>query len=259
MIQKKLKTTNVTIVEKCHIGKDKELVLEGCESLGQEYKKSRGFDPCFSCDCNNFSSTFDTEDKFFYSLAHYRGEESLYTEIGIATILSDNTLLRNTIYYGISKRKGLLPNPSAYYPEDLQEGDYLEVSNYRNNNILDFFIDPHLIVTSDSHCCPTPLYIDQNSVLGRYEGNIQSISFSSLLSTNLLDLLTSFTKSINLKAHKLYCKMFNCSSIVLSKSKSNRKPPKGTIIWDDKDDLLKFYNGKVWNVIQTNPYKDEQT
>ena len=259
MLQKKLKTTTVTIAEKCCIGNDKELVLEGCESLGQEYQRSKGFDPCFTCDCNNFSSNFDVEDKFFYSLEHYRGQESLYTEIGIATILNDNIINRDTIYYGISKRKGLLPNPAAYFPEDLQDGDYLEVTNYRNTNILDFFVDPYFVITSDSHSCPTPLYLDQDSVLGRYEGDIQSISISSLLSTNFIDLLTSFTKSINLKAYKLYCKIINCSSIVLSKSKSRPKPPKGTIIWDDKDNLLKFYNGKVWNVIQTTPCMDEQT
>jgi len=259
MLQKKLKTTIVTIVEKCRIGDNKQLVLEGCEPLSQEYKRSRGFDPCFTCDCNNFSSNFDTEDKFFYSLEHYRGQESLYTEIGIANILNDNILNRDTTYYAISKRKGLLSNPAPYFPEELQDGDYLEVSNYRNTNILDFFVDPHFVVVSDSNCCPTPLHLNQESVLGRHEGDIQSISISSLLSTNFIDLLTSFTKSINLKSYKLYCKMFNCSSIVLSKSKSRPKPPKGTIIWDDKDNLLKFYNGKVWNAIQTNPCIDEQT
>lgn len=257
MLQKKLKTTNATIAEKCHVGDETELVLEGCEPLRQEYLQSRGFDPCFSCDCNNFSSNFDSEDKFFYSLAHYRGEESLYTEIGIGTILSDNILNRNKIYFGISKRKGLLSNPAAYYPDELKEGDYLEVSNYRNTNILDFFIDPHLIVTSDSRSCPTPLYVDENSVLGRYEGEIQSISIPSLLATNIIDSLTSFTKSINLKAYKLYCKIINCSSIVLSKSKLRSKPPKGTIIWDADDELIKFYNGKVWRVIQTSPHTNE--
>lgn len=241
---KKLKTTNQTIAEKCDIDpRTNRIILLGCEPLCLDIEKHFKFNPRFNCTCNNFSTTFDDNDYFYYELTHYEDDRTHYRELGLGSLeLTGSTyyIKRTHVLAGITE-DGNIPNPSPYVPSPLDGDSYTHVEAYRVSGVSEVFVDPHVIPYSNSSRTISPLYVDENSIIGRLKDNIQSLG-----SADLISIISNFSKSITLKAYKLYAKMLNCSSLVLSISKQSKKPPRGTLIWSEKDRLLKFYDGNSW-------------
>lgn len=251
MNKKKLKTTRNVISELCSIDSDsRNLCLLGCEPLRDQYISYRKFDPCFSCSCNEFSCSFSSEDKFLYKLQHFSKESPIYSEIGIGELVSSNgsTCIKRLSTILSNSDDGIIPSPPFYTPRAVGSSEYLEVSPYYPSNGLELLIDPNTILFTTSDGVPSPLYVDKNSVILRMEDSIQSASINDFF-VSILECFLSFSKSINLKASKLFCSILNCNQLVFSKKKKQSKPPRGTICWDAEDEMLKFYNGKSWMVI----------
>lgn len=245
-----LKTTNNLIIEKGYFSEDSSLLLTGCEGVCSDLKKYQNFDPGFTCACNEFKSVFTEDDKFFYRLEHYKANDLLYTEVGIGHI-KNNNLIRLHTYFGIDVDKDILNSPSLY-SVPLYDSEYLHISNYVINNPLELMVDSNVITYSNMYGAASPLYVEENSLIGRSDEGIQSLPFSSFINKdNILSLLSSIKTTISLKATKLYCKTFNCSSLVVSLSNKTKKPPKGTVILDKADNKLKLFDGSNWNVLVT--------
>lgn len=244
---KRLKTTNRTIAEKCEIElSNNKIRLLGCEDLCKDIEKHFKFNPSFSCTCNNFSTEFGEGDFFYYELCHYQNDKVFYKELGLGNlVVSGNTyyIERINILAGI-KEHANIPNPAPYYPKSIDGDSYTHVEAYRISGVAELFVDPHVIAYSNSDRVISPLYVEENSVVGRTAQGIQC-----LFEDDLISILSKFTKSIILKAHKLYVKTINCSSLVFSITKQTKKPPKGTLIWSEEDGLLKFFDGKTWKIL----------
>ena len=251
MSSKKLKTTRNVIAELCSINSDIRYVcLLGCESLRKEYIAYKKFDPCFSCSCNEFSCSFSCDDKFLYKLQHFSSDSIVYTEIGIGELSENNgsACIKRLSTIVAYSEDGLVPSPPLYQAKTSSDTEYLEISPYYPSNGLELLIDPNTMLFTTSDGVPSPLYVDKNSVILRMEDSIQSASINDFF-VSILECFLSFSKSINLKASKLFCSILNCNQLVLSKKKKQSKPPRGTICWDAEDEMLKFYNGKSWMVI----------
>lgn len=244
---KRLKTTNQTIAEKCDIDpRTGMVILLGCENLCFDIEKHFKYNPRFKCTCNNFSTEFGEDDFFYYELSHYDGSRVAYKELGLGNIEllgSTYVVKRTNVLAGITD-DGNIPHPNPYIPPPIGENSYVHIEAFRTSNVSEVFIDPHVMAFSNDNSTVSPLYVEKNSIVGRLKDNIQSMHNNDIVS-----LISDFTKSITLKAYKLYAKILNCSSLVLSVNKQAKKPPRGTLIWSDKDRLLKFYDGKSWKTL----------
>ncbi len=255
MSSKQLKTTLATITEKCFVDNNALLRLNGSESLSYEYKRHHGFDPCLSCQCNDFECVFSEDDKFYYRLEHFSNSSLTMTEIGIGELSGSKKqryIKRIQPIVRLSDNKGLIHSPTFYSP-DLDENSFLQISTMTSGNLSEILLDPHVIPYTDGEACRSPLYVQTDSLIGRLKGNIQNITIE-----DIIDLLTSFTKSIHLKAYKIYISMLNCKCIVFSQVKKPKRPIKGTLTWSD-DGNLRLYNGKAWLLIQTELEMNEKT
>lgn len=260
MGKKKLKTTKKLIAEECEVYQNTNLLLlKGCEGLCRHYEKHRKFNPCFSCSCNEFSCAFKEDEEFYFKFVHYREQEPFYTEVGLGSIIKSNDLTfleRKKIIFSVVRGE-VLPHPSAYTTPTVDESrDYLEVTPHYITNPFELMQDGNVVVCTDEEATPTQVIIEDNSLLGRLNDSIQSVSINDVF-IQILECFLSYKKSINLKCHKLFSSVLNCNSLVLSLKKKTQKPPMGSIIWDSDDKLLKFYNGKEWKVILTGEDKIE--
>ena len=255
MKSKQLKTTLATITEKCFVDKKTLLKLNGSESLSEDYKKHHGFDPCLSCNCNNFDCVFSDDDKFYYKLEHFCNSQLMMTEIGLGELSGTKKqryINRLKPIVRLSDEKGLIHSPVVYSPQ-LDKNSFLQVSTMTSGNLSEILIDPHVIPYTDIESCKSPLYVQADSLIGRLKGSIQNITI-----VDIIDLLSSFTKSIHLKAYKLYISILNCKHIIFSQVKKPKRPIKGTLTWSD-DGKLRLYNGKEWLIIQTELDINEKT
>lgn len=260
MKKMKLKIPKQPIYESCLI-ESKKLRLLGCEALCSSYIANLGFNPCFSCDCNNFSCNFSSDDVFYYKLEHYKKDTVLHSEIGLG-----NLVLNNSEYY-LERIQTILSKDingdvvfsgNFYKTNPSSDDEYLQLTNYTPTDFRQYLLSPYSIIISDKDSYSLPLSIDNYSLIGREKEEITSISIQSICNT-ALEYISSFKKSIHLSAYKLYCKILNCDSIVLSKKPLEKKAPMGTISWDSSDNKLKFYNGKEWLNIQTGGSNIENT
>lgn len=254
---KKLKTKRVQVAEKCNFVDDSNLLhLLGCEVLCSDLRSHQKIDPSFTCDCNNFSVNFSTEDKFYYQLEHYKSRELLYTEIGLGELITKD------LEFYIDRKVAMLyivngQEPSIgglfYKVDELDADEYLHVKNLPPSRALEILIDPHVMLGTGSDGCPSPIYVEDNSFIGRIGGDIQSFPLTSIISPEtILSTFSSLKKSLSTQAYKFYCRLLNCKSLVISPSKKPKRSPKGSIVFDENDLCLKIFDGNTWKVIQTN-------
>ena len=260
MKKRKLKIPKQPTYESCLI-ESKTLRLLGCEALCGSYINNLGFNPCFSCDCNNFSCNFSSDDIFYYKLEHYKKDKVIHSEVGLGQLITNNSEYYIERLHSIFSEdtNGTVVYSANFYKTNPSSNDeYLQVTNYTPTDFRQYLLSPHSIVISDSDSHSSPICIDDDSLIGRNKEDITSISIQSICEASL-SYISSFKKSIHLSAHKLYCKILNCDSIVISKKSLAKKAPMGTISWDSSDNKLKFYNGKEWLNIQTGGSNIENT
>jgi hypothetical protein len=254
-----IKTTVRMSIEECEIGPDNTLALIGCDKLCDKYKKYNGFNPNFTCDCNDFGSTFSNGDTLLYLLKHVREGSAIYQESGIATFLGDS-LKRSKILFAIQGESVPLFSPRFYTPQNITDSDFFEVSSRPLLSFNELFIQPHSISYSNSDCCPSLLSVDEDSLIGRTNGEIASIPISHISSQDqTISHISTFTKSILMKAYKLYVRILNCSIIVFSPHSSKSKAVQGSLVWDSNTNQLKFHDKVGWRVLKLGDYDEEKT
>lgn len=254
---KNLKNTNATILERCYIDAKAKLRLEGSEKLTDDYKRHHGFDPCLSCSCNEFRCVFSEDEKFYYKLDHYLDSSVVASEIGIASLCEDDQgyyIDRLNIVTRISGEGEVIPTNKPYLThvkDNIRE--YLQISTFTSGNVTELLIDPHTLVYTDIDGVRQPLYVNENSVVGR-----EGLEVTSLDKSSLWNILCSFTKALHMKAYSLYVRMLNTKAVVFSPAKPSKRTLKGSIILDD-DKGLCFYDGKHWHTIVMERIHDGET
>lgn len=224
MQTKPLKTTDKLVVECCEItNHGPRLTLRGCECAKELRLKYFGVNP----DIFTFNSVFDLDYFFYYELCHYRGSELIIRELGVGELAKDDELFyidRRYCMYNQTSSSEISPSPAFYVDADKSSqtaDEYLIVSYSPIANAMQLFLTPNSVPFTDVSG-PSTVTINENSVLGRLNGSIQSI--------NIQDLLKKPT--------------------VLSSKKLPKKAAKGTIMMDSADGMIKIYNGEVWKTLK---------
>lgn len=224
METKPLKTTDKLVVECCEItNHGSRLTLKGCECAKELRLKHFGVDP----DIFSFSSVFDLDYFFYYELCHYKGSSVVIREVGVGELVKDDEFFfidRKYCMYHQTGETNYTPSPAFYVDalKDSQTADeYLIVSYSQIANAMQLFLNAHSVPFTDV-TGPSTVTINENSVLGRLDGSVQSINIKDLLK----------------------------KPIVLNSKKLPPKAAKGTIIMDSADGMIKIYNGEVWKTLK---------
>lgn len=183
----KLKISNRIAIEKGLELENSDIKLLGCDCLCEHDKQLSDFIKYNSC-CskqNSFKKIFGFDTKFYYKIEKHEHSNVVKYEVGIGYIEKDgkDTILKRIqpLYFS---ENGQAPCPSfAGCSQFKCECDHqvLVISNYFPDNYLQVLPDAHCIIASIDKHLPSPVYVDKQSVIGRLDGDIQSLPLSTLL------------------------------------------------------------------------------
>lgn len=171
---------------------------------------------------SSFLTTYDLEHSFYYRIDVLLNSITIAHEIGVGELQEHDgniCLLRTQpLYVQLEGEERQV----AYGSRPLCLLDYknIMVSSYIPTNVVEALPDPHMIIVSTADHHPHPLKVEENSVVGRLNDTIESL--------NIADLPCVAPTYANVEeAPKI----------------------KGSIIYSDEWDCLKYYNGTVWKSI----------
>jgi hypothetical protein len=111
------------------------------------------------------------------------------------------------------------------------------------------------ILISTAPYIPSCLHIKENSLVGRFNQDLQNISFDD---PDFIDYIgrcvSHYTKQLNLKSSKVSAKAISTQSIQFNPS-SLQNIKSNTLVYDENTDTLKFYNGIKWRTVK---WEDEE-
>ena len=197
---------------------------------------------------------------FFYTIEQYKKDKkSLLTyERGIAKIIKKRKkyFLDRMYLFEQTDNDNTTNNGFLTYKED----EYIIVGSYKPENHYEVYAMPYGVAhTSDEPFAPEVTQIDKFSVLGRLEGEIESINKEELRQIlnyePPLDEIQQTTNPLLLKTN--YLELQGKNSII-SSDKLICKPRKtrprtvdvGSIIFNSKKNCFEGYDGKKWRPLK---------
>ena len=217
----KIKTT-LTVAYEAARNNEKHacLTLLGTEALYNEYPDLQRAK--ITSSTHSFLSIYDLENSFYYRIDRIHNSESIAHEIGVGELVEKDglILLKRTqpLYVQAVGEERRVAYGTK--PINLTTDDLILVTSYIPTNIIEALPDPHMIITSINDHHPHPLKVEENSVVGRLEDTIESIKISDLPCVA-----------------PTYANVDEAPKI------------KGSIIYSEEWDCLKYYNGTEWRSI----------
>lgn len=239
----RLKTSQIQALEKAVAVKDStDLELLGTEALAlnnRDYAKLIEQKEISSAQ-NSFIALFGVNVKFFYSVTLVC-ESHGFTEHGLGYIYNENEkffLKRFRPFYMIENSAfAHLKRPR---PIVCSHNDYVLASSYIPSTFVEVLTEPHSVITCEQSHLPTSVTVSEDCLLGRRDGNLESIPFSSFVQNN--------SKTLSLKSPKVDVKRITANNVQLNATKT-APARKGVIYYDEDDDCLKYYDGNIWRIL----------
>lgn len=200
---------------------------------------------------NKFLNIFEVDTNFFYILESIVNDTVYYYERGIASIYhhNDKTFLKRIRIFVSGNNSAEATASHDGIPRNINCGLNTLVYSSIPPTYLEAISPEHCVLCSSISNLPNPVHIDNNSLLGRWDDTIQSISFNDdRLIDKFLYIVSSFAKQLKLKTSKLSLKRVEPEVIDMIPT-SNVKAKKGSLYYDESDDTLKLYNGEKWRTI----------
>jgi hypothetical protein len=117
---------------------------------------------------------------------------------------------------------------------------------------LEALIVEHCVITSSETCLPQLTHLPQDSILARFDDNIEGVTFSDKrLVDKFTDLLSLFTKQIKLAASKLSVKRLETDILDLAPSNDQDIKAKiGSFYYNKSEDVVKVYTKEGWKTVK---------
>lgn len=201
-----------------------------------------------------FSKVFGYDTSFYYIIECINKEKVTSYERGIGYVYQKDNRIFLKRQVPIVNGK----NANEVIPSTLCGA--LEFSCHENDAIIIYSTLPHtfieslpndnsVLATTQKAFIPQPVKVQENSILGRLDNNLQSISLDDEnFVEKIINCISKFAKQIKLKASKLSLKRVE-SEIVDMIPTSNIKARKGSMYYDESDDTIKVYNGQSWKTV----------
>jgi len=193
------------------------LLLTGCKDC----KVYRSEDPEV-----DLRSLYEPEKNIFYKIAVTKNELSnSYEEYGVGELVKTKKqvfLKRKTVLktLDIHHTFGVTESIPRFIPEiDLPENSSLLVFSYLPEDYRSLFSLDHSVVCSEDQFSANPVQLQENTLLGRRSGRLQSIDQNELW------------------------------SILTEETADGTRPVKGSIRFNEKDKCFEGYNGDRWRAL----------
>ena len=192
--------------------------------------------------------------------------------IGYITDVDDYTLLQRDTPLSF----GSLDDDNLYRvgqrPIMFDHNSYLRVFSVIRANLSEALSTPHSVLASlDSKCCtPSPVALEENTVLGRTDDMVQPIGKDELrdiidFDEATCDSLQKSQKQLTLKTRRLDLSRKNAFvstpyiRLMPDHYTSSTRPPaqQGTIIYNTEMHTLEFYDGESWKTLTYSDNKDK--
>lgn len=191
--------------------------------------------------------------KFFYKISSYKDNAVACYEKGIGYAYEHN----NKVYF-----KRLIPiihgknethaqlvinNNSRFY---FQDGSINVITSEIPPNLALLYHSENSLVVANDSFFPITLELPNNSCLATVDEEICSLSFDSKeFSEYVSQALCNYSKQLSLRSSKLNANKLAVKQLQLEPSSGNAAK-KGTFIYDENTDTIKFYNGEKWRILQ---------
>lgn len=251
----KLRTSKTPAIEKAKgVPFSPDIELLGTEALSElpEFKiaVSNGD---VSSTTNSFLSVYGTDCKFFYSV-EVKSDSIGFIERGLGYVEQHDGkffLKRNRPFYYIENGNALpLTKPRPIAADD---SVMVIASSYAPTTYMELLTDANALITSTSPHLPTSVVVDNHSLLGRLDGDLESLKISDIvnegqISELALNAIKQHTKNLILKSSKVDVKRLTTNDLQLHPQKSAPER-RGVIYYDDEQDVLKYHDGEGWRTL----------
>jgi hypothetical protein len=249
----KLKTTPIQILERGLPTENScDIFLSGTEQVCEYFPELRYQKNGPRSANNSFLVAFGLDHRFYYSLEKYNNRKLIDLEIGIGHLFQeapDIILLKRSqplLYKHGDEQIGPIARPvHAFMCHD--PDDYLVVKSYHAQSLPELLVDPHSLIVSIPDDPLNILNVDENSVIGRLDGNITSLSILDLC-TKATNLFTEYTKQIILSCSQLDVKKLKTKILQLTPSKPTQAK-KGSFIYNEEHDTIQYFDGSRWRTL----------
>jgi hypothetical protein len=117
-------------------------------------------------------------------------------------------------------------------------------------NLSLLFHTKNCVLASRDQFAPSALEILDNCVLTSMHGELTNLAFDSKTFSDIIaEALNKYTKQLVLKTSKLSVNKLSVKHLQLDSS-SDLNVKKGTFIYDETTDTVKFYNGSKWRTLK---------
>ena len=205
-------------------------------------------------------NSFDKDTHFFYTIEKFDSTDTnsrkiTHAERGLAHIEKNRkkfTLKRDVCIESV-QRDDDLPTENSFIT--FEEGTYLVIGSYIPKNYIDLLIEEHSVICSIEASSPSPVQINQSSVLGRLDGDIQSLGRKELGLILTPDYTVSSLKASSspLLLSSEYIEVLSdksalsCAHFIARPSDSRPKNrEQGSLIFNKNKKCLEYFNGSKW-------------
>jgi hypothetical protein len=251
----KLRTSKTPALERAKgVPFSPDIELLGTEALSEfpEFKLSIS-NGDISSTKNSFLSVYGTDCKFFYSV-EIKSDSIGFIERGLGYVEQHDGkffLKRNRPFYYIENGNAI----SLTKPRPIAADDSLQViaASYAPTTYIELLTDANALITSTSPHLPTSVVVDNHSLLGRLDGEIESLKISDIvnegrISEIALNAIKQHTKNLILKSSKVDVKRLTTNDLQLHPQKSAPER-KGVLYYDESENCLKYYDGEKWRTL----------
>ena len=208
-----------------------------------------------------FKNVVGVDYRCYYSLNQVYDNEVNLHERGVGTIIkkSQSFFLHRDfpVVWGDNKT-AMYPIRDIEKPTSFNGPGYIRVSSVIPPTYMEALASPHAVIASTSAFVPTPVEIEENSLLGRIGDVIQSVDMDELremisIGKDAIAALESAQKQLKLKARRvdLTRKDAVLSAPILRAAPkytttTRPKAQQGSIIFNTDTKYLEFFDGQYW-------------
>ncbi len=197
-----------------------------------------------------FSNHYDINDELLYHASIIQQQREQLQEIGLGVLKKDKEgfyIKRVRQFYAVDASGGV---GHTLEPIDLlcknSSDQHLLVSSHKSQDLRELLYESHTIITCESPHLPTPVKLQEYSLLGRFRDGIKSIGIGELVSPKIVsDIIKNFKNKLTLKSSGLEVKKTITNNLYLKPTK-NAEEKEGSVYYDSQSKTLKYFNGTLW-------------
>jgi len=216
--------------------------------------------------CNNDHclSTLPEKQNFFYKLTLFKEGGPVISERGIGEIYSyggDKTALKREFATKMIDSRGEHTiHDNKPIELDIQS-DYFVVQSHIPQTLHDAMVTPNSVLCTVDRFDPTPVELEDNTVLGRLNNKVQSIDGAELRSIltdeRIVSAITESQKPLTLTSDRFEIagsqSRVTCGHLFIRPGERPSTPTVGFLHYNDGLDCLEIFTSQGWRSVTTTP------